>query len=472
MKLSKLFKNKKSKVFVIGLDCAVPDLVFNQWRSDLKHLNALMSAGFYGDLRSSIPAITIPAWTSMLTSKDPGVLGCYGFRNRANYSYHEMSIMLNDSIHEKRVWNYLGDSGFESVILGVPQTYPVRPLRGTLVSGFLTPNQKSDFSYPFSFRNEVLKAVPDYTFDVKEFRTEDKEHLLMQIDKMTDSHFRLIDYAMKNKSWDFFMSVEIGVDRMHHAFWHFMDSQHYRYEPGSPYQSAIHDYYMKIDRKIGEWLSLLDDHTAIMVVSDHGAQCMKGGICINEWLWRNGYLAFKKDPVPGQITDFEKMEVDWTRTRAWGSGGYYGRIFLNVQNRELSGVVPQDQYEQVLEELIQKLSAIGDSSGKPIGTRVFKPQDIYKEVNRIAPDLIVYFGNLGWRSIGSLGYDALYTFENDKGPDSCNHAENGMFILFDPRNPQTGRRIQGAQLMDVAPTILSLMGQPLPDGLQGKVIGP
>jgi predicted AlkP superfamily phosphohydrolase/phosphomutase len=197
---------------------------------------------------------------------------------------------------------------------------------------------------------------------------------------------------------------------------------------------------------------------------------MDGGICLNEWLWRNGYLFFKQDPQPGQVTTLEKMEIDWSRTLAWGSGGYYGRVFLNVQGREPQGVIPAGEYERVRDELAAKLAAIPDQNGHDIGTRVFKPQQIYRRVNGIAPDLIVYFGDLLWRSVGTLGYNGIYTFDNDTGPDDCNHAQNGMFILHDPRRRGAGRQVQGAQLMDIAPTILRRMGVPIPPDMQGKVI--
>jgi predicted AlkP superfamily phosphohydrolase/phosphomutase len=461
---------KRKKVFVIGLDCAAPELIFHRWKNDLPNLSHLMDNGIWGELESSIPAITVPAWSSMLSSRDPGVLGIYGFRNRADYSYDKMTIAMGNMVNEKRVWNYLSEAGLQSIVIGVPQTYPIRPLKGHLISGFLTPNNKSDFTYPYSFRKEVLSISPDYDFDVKDFRTDDKDWLLKQIYIMTDKHFAVVDYALKNKPWDFFMFMEIGVDRIHHGFWHCHDPEHFRYEKGNPYENAIHDYYVYIDKKIGEWLSRLDDNTSVLVVSDHGAKRMDGGICINEWLWRNGYLAFKREPTAGEIVSFEKMEIDWSKTKAWGSGGYYGRLFLNVKGREPQGVIQQSEYEKVRDELISKLTKITDTNNKNIGTRVFKPQEIYQRVNRIAPDLIIYFGDLYWRSVGSLGYDGWHTFENDTGPDSCNHAQHGMFILSYMQNIQTNHGFSGGQLMDIAPTILKLSDVPLPSYLQGRAI--
>jgi predicted AlkP superfamily phosphohydrolase/phosphomutase len=459
-----------TKVFVIGLDCAAPELMFDRWRADLPNFTRLAERGLWGELASCIPAITVPAWSSMLTSKDPGVLGFYGFHNRADYSYDNQLIVTGSAVKEKRVWDYLGEAGLNSLVLGVPQTYPVRPLKGWQVSCFLTPSIESKFAYPAEFKAEVLSIAPDYDFDVARFRTDDKSWLLEQIHTMTDKHFALIDATLAAKPWDFFMSVEIGVDRIHHGFWKYHDPQHFRYEAGNPYEHAIHDYYVKIDRKLGEWLARLDPDTVVLVVSDHGAKRMDGGVCVNEWLWRNGYLVFREGPVPGRRVPLEKLEVDWMRTRAWGAGGYYGRIFLNVQGREPQGIIAANAYEKVRDELIQKFAGLADDQGRPIGARSFKPSEIYRQVKGPAPDLIVYFGDLLWRAVGALGYDGWITYDNDTGPDDCNHAQNGLFILNDPRRPQPSQQVHGAQLMDIAPTILSLFGLPVPSDMQGRIL--
>ena len=102
-------------------------------------------------------------------------------------------------------------------------------------------------------------------------------------------------------------------------------------------------------------------------------------------------------------------------------------------------------------------------------TRVFKPQEIYEQVNGIAPDLMVYFGGLHWRAVGSLGYNDIYTLENDTGPDDANHAEHGLFILYDPRAKGAGQ-VTGHQLMDIAPTLLGRLGLRIPPELQGRPI--
>ncbi|HOA22581.1 MAG TPA: alkaline phosphatase family protein [Aggregatilineales bacterium] len=460
---------------VIGLDCAAPELVFDKYRDELPTFRELYRTGVYGELESCIPAITVPAWSSMMSSKDPGTLGIYGFRNRRDYSYDNMFIATGNYVKEPRVWDILSEAGKHVTLIGVPQTFPIKPVNGTTIASFLTPSLDSGFTWPEELAQKVLSIAPNYQVDVRNFRTPDKDWLLQQIWDMTEARFDVLNYLMETEPWDYFMWVEMGVDRIHHGMWSFMDPGHRRYEPGNKYENSIKDYYKLIDAQLQRMLSKIDDDTIVLVVSDHGGKKMDGGICINEWLWRNGYLALKEAPPEDKfdengrriLTPFAKVEVDWENTIAWGSGGYYGRVFMNVEGREPQGKVKREDYEKVRDELAERFRAITDPDGKDIGTVVYKPQEIYRKVRGIAPDLIVYWGNLDWRSVGSFGHGGIYTFENDTGPDDANHASNGMFILYDPRQPGGGRKITGKQIMDVAPTILDLMGVKVPADMQG-----
>lgn len=456
------------KVLVIGLDCADPVLVFEQWREELPNLNRLMAQGVYGPIASCYPAITVPAWSVMMSSKDPGQLGIYGFRNRADYSYDKMTIATGSAVKVDRVWDILSRAGKQVTIIGVPGTYPPRPVNGYSIGCFLTPSAKSQYTYPPELREEIAGWVGEYLVDVPNFRTEDKDYLLKQIYDMSDNHFTVVK-KMLEKPWDFMMFVEMGVDRIHHGMWKYMAPEHPRYEPGNKWQHSILEYYRYIDCQIGEILAMIPPDTVVIVVSDHGAQTMLGGIAVNEWLIREGLLVLK-DAKPDRITPFEKVEVDWSKTKAWSSGGYYARVFINVAGREPQGIVPQADYERFRAELKARLEAIPDQQGRPLATRAFKPDKLYREVKGIPPDLIVYFGNLAWRSVGSLGLPDIYTFENDTGPDDANHAQDGMFIMYDPANAGHGRELRGLDIMDVAPTVLDLMGLPVPAEMNGKVI--
>jgi predicted AlkP superfamily phosphohydrolase/phosphomutase len=484
----KLFKRGRArKVLVVGLDCAAPAVLFQSGSEDnlglkdqLPNLSRLIDEGIYGPLSSSIPCITVPAWTSMFASKDPGVLGFYGFRNRADYSYDRMSIATANAIHERRVWDLVSENGKLSIVVGVPQTYPIKPLRGALISSFLTPNTDRQYTYPNELRYEIDRVLDGrpYEVDVGQFRTDDKSFLLRQIQEMTAKRFAVVKYLVREKAWDFFTFVEIGLDRLHHGMWKFWDATHPKHEPGNAFQDAIPDYYRYLDRQVGEILGMLDDDTVVLVVSDHGVKAMEGGFAINEWLRREGLLVLKEEPRYEGIVPFEKVEVDWSKTTAWGAGGYYARIFLNVEGREPLGKIPAGDYEKVRDRITGMIEAIPDHQGTPMGSVVFKPQDLYREIRppheggTIPPDLLVYLGNLRWRSLGSFGLPEIYTFENDLGPDDANHDQHGVFVLWDPRQNHGGRYVDGLQLMDVAPTVLDLMGLAVPSGMQGKVVRP
>jgi predicted AlkP superfamily phosphohydrolase/phosphomutase len=447
------------KLFVIGLDCFDPRLAFDDWLDDLPHLKQLAASGHYGRLESTIPPITVPAWACMLSGRDPGELGCYGFRNRADHSYEQMEIATADKLHYPRVWDRVVDAGGQAIVVGVPQTYPVRPIDGIMVSSFLTPSTLSSYTYPPAFRDEIRDTVGDYMLDVPNFRTSDKVGLLQQIYRMSRQRFDLVEYLLRTRDdWRFFMFVEMGPDRIHHGLWKFIDPAHPKYVPGNPYENTVHRYYQFIDERIGRLLEQLPDDVAVLVMSDHGAQAMQGGICVNDWLIEHGYLVLADQP-PG-IVSLELCEVDWGQTQAWGAGGYYGRIFLNIQGREPQGVITPERVGQVLDQLSAELEAIRDPEGRVLHTRAYRPDELYARVEGIPPDLLVHFGDLAWRSVGSIGNDALYVFENDTGPDDANHAQHGMYVLRRPG-------LTGGQRIDhtwraVAPTMLEAMGLVVP----------
>lgn len=468
-----------SKVCVIGLDCAAPELVFERWRDRLPNLRRLMTHGIYGPLESTIPPITVPAWMCMMTGKDPGTLGIYGFRNRRDHSYEALAFASNRLVREPALWDVLAEHGKTTIALGVPLTYPPRPISGLLVSDFLAPDTQSDYTYPPELKEEIRRTVGDYILDTREFRTEDKARLLADIYTMTEQRFKLARHLLTTKPWDLFVMVEMGPDRIHHAFWKYFDSQHRKYFPGNPFENAIRDYYIALDQHVGELISLLEPDTRVLVVSDHGAKRMDGGICFNEWLIREGYLTLRERPEG--IVPFSPQMVDWTHTRAWGDGGYYGRLSLNVRGREPQGTVAPEEVEALKAELTAKLEALTDETGRLLGTKIYRPETIYAARRNVPPDLIVYFGDLHWRSVGSIGHPSIWTHENDIGPDDANHAQFGLFLMVEARDLAVGsepstnvpdsNRQEGLSIYDIAPTVLNALGIAPPSGMGRNTIG-
>jgi len=286
---------------------------------------------------------------------------------------------------------------------------------------------------------------------------------------MSRARFRAFRHLLKTEEWDFAMMVEMGPDRLHHAFWRYTDPEHRLYEAGNPFETVMHDYYLELDAEVGRTVDALPPDTSVIVVSDHGAKAMRGAVCINEWLIEQGLLKLKTYPdTPVKLkTDM----IDWSATKVWGEGGYYARIFLNVEGREPEGLIPAGELDAFKADLRGRLEAITDENGDGIGTRVFFPEEVYRECRNTPPDLIVYLGDLDWRSAGTVGHGrgTIHIFENDTGPDDANHAQEGVFV-WHGRGRNTQLPDGKIQIYDIAPSILDYFGITPPPEMIGRVI--
>ena len=453
------------RVIVIGLDSAPPELVFGELAPHMPNLGHLIARGLHGTLRSCDPPITIPAWQVMATSASPGRLGLYGFRHRKGHAYTDGWVASSRSVHLPAVWDLAGAAGRQSCLIGVPPGYPPKPLSGWSISCFLTPPGAEQYTHPPKLRQEIEDLVGTYVFDVP-FRVEDRETLRANLFEMTRKRFDVAVHLAATKPWDLFWLVEIGVDRLGHAFWKFFDPAHPKYEPGNPFEHIAVEYYSLIDERIGELMALLPD-AVFLVVSDHGSRAMAGAFCVNEWLVERGWLVLEQQP--DDIVSIDEADVDWARTRAWGWGGYYARIFLNVEGREPNGVIPAGAYEQARAELEAELQTIPLSDGRPMPVTAMRPEDLYPVAEGDRPDLMVYFDDLRWRSAGTIGHGTLYLSENDTGPDDSVHSMDGIVVLSDP-DRTFGTPVGDATILDVAPTILTLMGLPVQADMEGRAL--
>jgi predicted AlkP superfamily phosphohydrolase/phosphomutase len=453
---------------VIGLDCVAPELLYGPWLDEMPNIRRLIEGGFAGNMVSTIPPITVPAWMAMMTSQDPGMLGIYGFRNRKSYGYDDVFTVNSTYVKAKTVWNYLSRNRRRSIVMGVPLTYPPKPLGGVMVTSFLTPDKSADYTYPSELKDSLdAMAGGDYIIDVRDFRNERKRETLDQIYAMTKARFQAFRTLLKKEEWDYAMMVEMGPDRLHHAFWRYHDREHRLYEPGNEFADAMHQYYLYMDEEIGRTLDALPADTSVIVVSDHGAKKMDGGICINEFFIKQGWLKLKE--YPSEPTKLRTSMIDWDHTRVWGEGGYYARVFFNIEGREPNGQIPAAEVESFRAEVKASLEALGDENGRDIGTRVYLPEEVYRETQGTPPDLIVYLGNLDWRSAGTVGGGEIHIFENDTGPDDANHAQEGVFI-WSGRNKAPSGPTDKISIYDIAPSILDHFAIDVPETMIGKVI--
>ncbi len=423
------------KVFVLGLDSMPPKYFYDRVEELFPNLAPYIKASARWRMRSCYPPITVPAWMVMFTGKTPGELGVYGFRHRKPGSF-DFYLVNSRYFKAKTVWDEAAELGKRSVLFGVPPTYPPKPIYGYLVTDFTTPSTAENWAYPPTLRLELERRIGKPIFDI-EYKSFDKKAVKEDLLKMVDNHLKIVEYMIKNKKWDLFIYVEIGVDRAHHAFLRYFEKEHPRYEENEEL-NVIPQVYKMIDEKFAELLEGPLKDAVVVFLSDHGIKPLQGTFVINEWLREKGFLAFKREPKEGE--SLKEDMIDWDKTYAWAWGGYYSRIFVNLKGREKHGVVEPKDYEPLLEDLKRELIGVRGPEGETWRNEVYKPHELYPEVRGDAPDLMAFFDDLNWKPIGTVGYGKLYLDRDDRGADDAVHDWYGITAVHDPGGRYSGEK--------------------------------
>jgi len=460
-----------AKVVVVGLDGFNPDLVW-QWKEGLPNISRIMGEGIYGTVESTVPPITPQAWTCAQSSKNPGQFGFWDFTFRRDFSYGEPLLVNSREIKVDTLYKILPKFGKRVAIVNVPVSYPPPEIpSGYAVSCFLTPSLEKNFTYPGDLRREIEEVGGQYIIDASmegaNFRQLDKEVVLQRIYEMDRQKFKLIEYFFREKRCDYIFGVIMGTDRMPHLFYRFFDEKHVRYEFHPRFSKVLKEHYQFCDQQIGELRKILDGDTVLLVHSDHSVQRLDGRINLNEWLIQEGYL--KLISRPSEPAPLKDCQVDWPETVAWATG-YTGQIYLNMRGRESQGRVEPSDYHTILEELSEKLKAIPGGNGQPLDTETFKRVEIHSgPYSKYGPDLFIYFDQCRYNISEMIGHDSLYSYDTAKGSDDGGHGREGFLAMVGPGIPAIGE-VKNMTLLDLAPTILSLMGLPVREDMEGKVL--
>ncbi len=464
------------RVFVIGLDGSTFDLL-DPWIKEgrLPNLRRMIESSAYGRLESTIPPITAPAWTSFTTGVNPGKHGVWDFFTLEPDSFKK-ELVNSSHVQSKRFWNLAGERGKKNIILYVPFTYPPQEIDGAMISGFPAPSQ-GEYIYPKEMGKELEEKLGKWwvKVDVDKYSDSQEEAFLEEIYQSLEARFRVADYLM-NKEWDFFIFVIMETDWMQHVFWGKKDQ-------------CLLPLYVKIDGMIGHFMESLKEDDAILILSDHGFGPIRKIFYLNSWLREKGFLASKrqwgysKENLDEGIFRRRKRSswvkkirwalskrntvIDWNKTQAYlnNTGSTYG-IRINLMGREPEGIVKPEEYDEVRNRVIEELnSAMDDREGKKVMERIYRREDIYwGPYTKNAPDIIFIPGD-EYTLHGRIK-DGIFKKNRDGGSF---HRLDGILILHGPPI-QKGKKIEGAHIMDVAPTILHLLGLSIPKGFDGKVL--
>jgi predicted AlkP superfamily phosphohydrolase/phosphomutase len=521
------------RVFMIGWDGATFDLMIPWVREGkLPNIAKLMEMGAHGALRSTIPPWTFPAWSSFMTGKNPGKHGIYDFFRPLPGKY-DLEFVNGSHRKAKTFWQILSEAGKDVVSISVPTTFPPERVKGVMISGFDFPGAAggggsfvdSRGMFPPELYPELLRTVGPHPIDAGISKEIDEGRLdvaLQRIIETIGKKTATVKYLMKNKPWDCFMILYGESDSTSHQFWRYCDPQSplFTNQPAGLLDS-IFKVYQELDRQAGELIAALPENTTLLMMSDHGFGGVSDWVIYpNCWLHEKGLLRLHSQAkhrisrildrlklwgvtyFPAWLQRFlmrfaggmlGRVEtgarygiIDWSNTQAYfDENPYFPVLRVNLRGRQPQGIVePGIDYESLRTKLIQELESWRHpQTGAPIVEKAYRREEIYSgacvgEAADIIPKWSYHQGysfayrnsskspNLAWiEHVDPHQLDNNRFFANKSG----NHRDDGIFLAKGaPIRP--GYTVQGARIIDLAPTILRLLEVPVPADMDGRVL--
>ena len=504
----------RNRVMLIGLDGATFYLL-KPWMEDgtLPNLASLMKESSSSELESTVPCTTPPAWSSCVTGKNPGKHGIYDFRESAHLDPRRPLITAS-SVKARKIWHILNKKGCKVVVINVPITFPPEPVDGVMISGLMTPSRDSDFTYPASLKEELSNRVGDYVpnIDIPRYDVELKADAIGFLDELSYSFRKRADvffYLKNNKPWEFLMTVFIVPDRIQHLFWKYIDPACSLHDTrmGEFIRTRVKACFKEMDTFFGRLMNELSDDTALLVMSDHGFGSTHAWINMNTYLEKLGLLrlrgsekikkqiffqavlandsAFVKRVVPKSIQGVLRRKVrgtrstfksdieaslDWQLTRAFFPSIPAQGIFINTGSGNRVGTVqPGKEYDDLRAKLREALQALTEpDSGEALMDWVKYREELYSGPQaKYAPDIVFCARNYSYLARQHFGDPRIIRL-SEHTPNGF-HRPEGIFIARG-KEIKEGHEFSGADIMDLAPTVLYLMGYPVPDDMDGKVL--
>jgi predicted AlkP superfamily phosphohydrolase/phosphomutase len=512
--------NQATKVFIVSLDGATFDVIRPLVRQGyMPNLGRALEHGLAAELESVIPPVTASAWTSFMTGKQPSKHGIFDF---ARFDVETSSWKINNSQHirAKTLWQILSEKGKRVVVLNLPYTYPPYEVNGVMVSGWDAPTMRA-FTYPAELGAKIFEIIPDYgsTLDLSlwnylpaesnvEFKT--FTHKLI---RSSEQGAELASHFLSTQPWDVFMVHFQQTDWIQHKLWAYIEKACLDERDKSDRIETVRQCYRKFDELVGRLLASTGSANPVRIIlSDHGFGRYRGLICPNYFLnqWGHFYLrtdresmlkrlvknsssaavrkiyrglakakhsfqgqqAVKKYKSWADMVDEaapqDRFPVDWRRTKAAALvGSETAFLYVNVEGRNARGMVaPGAEYEALVTDLIERFHNIRDpKSGDKLLTRVARGVETYSSVGDgvLLPDLVL---------VPADGYVFSTSTADGFVPEvSCegNHRHNGI-LLMQGDGVKSEIPDFRPHLVDLAPTILHMLGLAVPADMDGRVL--
>jgi predicted AlkP superfamily phosphohydrolase/phosphomutase len=485
---------------VIGLDAATFSVIDPMIEhGELPHLARLLSEGVSGTLRSTTHPLTPQAWTTMVTGVNAGRHGIWDFAERDETGYG-LRLVNGGFRRAPAIWDRLTKAGRSSGLVNIPFTWPAPAVQGFALAGFDAADLERGMTYPDTLLGELRRRFGAFQLDHRFPLGADGSIDIERVRREAAQKVEIALWLSAELEPELFFTVFMAGDHVQHLCW----TDWERDGAASP----LAECYRILDEAAGA-LAGAAAGGDVLVVSDHGAGRLDGVVNLNTWLEQNGYLTYVgqgaaarrrladrvlglrrhvpegvrravKQRVPGLRARARELEeytiVDWDRTRAFAYG-IFGNVVLNVRGREAQGTVePGDEYERLRAELADRLATLAGPDGERIVRSVHRREDLFlgPEIEKV-PDLLVEFDDYAWLGKGTLKtrseslWDAVEIEEGSAHSYVGSHRHDGILALHGPSARAGADRIS-ASIEDVAPTILYLLGEPLPGDLEGRVL--
>lgn len=489
-----------TKTLVIGLDGATFDVLDPLIEEGvMPNLESLYASGASGPLQSTMPPVTGPAWLSLATGLSPGSTGIYDFiRRKPNVDGFDFEYVGGNIYQGRAVWDFLSEANVEVGVIDYPTLSPPYPVNGFMVCGGM--GSVGHESYPDRLEEDLEQfEKPEEHLDLRDSKYQD---LTVFFDDITENLVRrneIVTWLLRNESWEFCWPVFQEPDWLQHMMWKCFDDTHPEAEEVTAEEREMfRDFWALVDEVIGECADAAGQDTNIIVQSDHGFGPMYDrSFRLNTWLKEQGYLVPKrfasshfwvkkgirnlmsdvasavnlkqwapglfkrgKDQTASMAIQLNALNLEETQVFDPGHIGSMGGLYIND-----GALGPGTDETKLKTEVREKLLAFGHENDLDIS--VYFPEELYGEKVSGSPDIIV---RVAGTMIEDGGWDEAILDDRPERLSHQNgsHREEGVFIASGPDFIET--KLEGANVWDIAPTLLHCMKQPIPANMDGDVL--
>jgi predicted AlkP superfamily phosphohydrolase/phosphomutase len=476
-------------VLHIGLDGATFDILDPLMASGaMPVLRQLVESGARATLRSTVPALTPPAWTSLMTGRGPGSHGIFDFFRKDAPSSQLFRLLTSQDVAAPMMWSLADHAGLRSTVLNFPLTFPAPKIAGHIVPGGFMPWRQLRLGCHPEGIFDRLKTLPsfnprelalDMTHEAKAIEGCADDEIVPWVEMHIRRERQWVDIASllhRTEPAAFTALLFDGTDKIQHLCWRFIDPA-LAHTLTSPLELRIRDtvldYYRLLDSLIGELRETFAAAT-IVITSDHGFGAQIRTFYVNSWLERQGLLAWRDGQAP-ESADATKLglnqlarhvyQIDWQRTKAFAPMPSGNGIHVVMADAEHPNGVTADEYGPFVDALAQQLREVRDpETGEPVVARVTSRDQLFRgPFTDLAPDLTVELHDGGLFSILSSP-DVV----RRRAVPTGTHRPDGIFIAAGHEIRQ-GVKLEPLSILDVAPLMMHELGLPIPTAFEGRL---